>query len=98
MGTLRAAKYCQIFGKSSKFPEIFAKHVLSDMRNGGGRYLQRICDNSSTDSSLIYHTKALFVGPLSVRPRRPFYSCSCDVRSNESKPSNYSLSMLRRPP
>ena len=58
--TLRAAKYCQIFGKSSKFPEIFAKRVLSDMRNGGGRYLQRICDNSRTDSSLIYHTKALF--------------------------------------
>ena len=36
--------------------------VLSDMRNGGERYLQRICDNSSTDSSLIYiiQTKALF--------------------------------------
>ena len=43
----------------------------------------------------------VFVGPLSVRPRRPFScssSCCCDVRSNESKPSNYSLSMLRRPP
>ena len=44
--------------------------------------------------------QGVFVGPLSVRPRRPFSCCSssCDVRSNESKPSNYSLSMLRRPP
>ena len=45
-----------------QIPVICIICVLSDMRNGEDKYLQRICDNSSTDSSLIYiiQTKALF--------------------------------------
>ena len=74
-----------------------------------GTLFWNICELSVSLKCLFWENIAIdgsfqhliFVGPLSVRPRRPFScssSCSCDVRSNESKPFNYSLSMLRRPP